>query len=470
MPDETMRGTPSDMSAPHNEDKVPLAGTGLFVEVEKDFTVSPGAADAGVRAPLGAGHGGPGEGAADTVIAGAVILDYWGIVRADVGLREGRIVGIGRAGDPAAGPDDVDIVVGPATRMIDAAGRILTAGIIDAFVPRIGSQQVEAALAAGVTTLLASPPATPWNLAAVLAIAGDLPVNLALPAAGGASSRSALAKQVAAGAPGLVLDAGREALAAIDDCLAVADTFDVQLTVRTDGDSAPTLVDAIAARAGRTLHTCHVSGWSPALAKLCGLSAALPSSTLGHPGDNAPHLALLHDIGALSMIVSGSNDPGNIVATAFATAAAMKTRRGPLPEALPGNDNFRVRRYLAKVTINPAIAHGLDEWVGSIEIGKLADLALWSPTTFGVRPDMVIKLGTPVPSAGPSQSCVFVSQASLGFGAAGNRDSGHVLLPVRNTRSVSKESMVHNSALPVVEVDPATGALRIDGEPLVTLA
>jgi urease subunit alpha len=304
----------------------------------------------------------------------------------------------------------------------------------------------------------------------VLAIAGDLPVNLALPAAGGASSRSALAKQVAAGAPGLVLDAGREALAAIDDCLAVADTFDVQLTVRTDGDSAPTLVDAIAARAGRTLHTCHVSGWSPALAKLCGLSAALPSSTLGHPGDNAPHLALLHDIGALSMIVSGSNDPGNIVATAFATAAAMKTRRGPLPEALPGNDNFRVRRYLAKVTINPAIAHGLDEWVGSIEIGKLADLALWSPTTFGVRPDMVIKLGTPVPSAGPSQSCVFVSQASLGFGAAGNRDSGHVLLPVRNTRSVSKESMVHNSALPVVEVDPATGALRIDGEPLVTLA
>jgi urease subunit alpha len=354
--------------------------------------------------------------------------------------------------------------------MIDAAGRILTAGIIDAFVPRIGPQKIEAALAAGVTTLLGSPPATPWNLAAALAIAGDLPVNLALPAAGGASSRSALAKKVAAGAPSLVLDAGRDGLAAIDDCLAVADAFDVQLTVRTDGGSAPALVDAVAARAGRTLHACHGGGWSSTLAKLCGLSAALPSSALGHPGDNAGHLALLHDIGALSMIVSGSNGSGNIVATAFRAADAMRALRGPLPEALPGNDNFRVRRYLAKVTINPAIAHGLDEWVGSVEIGKLADLVLWSPATFGIRPDLVIKLGTPVPSAGPSQSRVFVSQASLGFGVASNRDSGHVLLPVRNTRSISKESMVHNSALPVVEVDPATGALRIDGEPLVTPA
>jgi urease subunit alpha len=469
MPDETMRGTPSDMSAPNLEDKVRLAGTGLFVEVEKDFTARPGDASGSTPDPMGCFPRGPGEGAADTVIAGAVILDYWGIVRADVGLREGRIVGIGRAGDLATGPD-VDMVVGPATRVIDAAGRILTAGIIDAFVPRIGPQKIEAALAAGVTTLIAGPHATPWNLAAVLAAAGDLPVNLALPAAGGAPSRSALARQVAAGAPGLALDAGRDGLAAIDDCLAVADAFDVQLAVRTDGGCAPALVDAVAARAGRTLHACHDSGWSPALAKLCGLSAALPSSVLGHPGDAAGHLALLHDLGALSMIVSGSTGSANVLATAFGVADAMRALRGLLPEALPGNDNFRVRRYLAKVTINPAIAHGLDEWVGSIEIGKLADLVLWSPAAFGVRPDMIIKLGTPLPSAGLSQSCIFVSQAALGFGVAGNRDSGHMLLPVRNTRSISKESMVHNSALPVVEVDPETGALRIEGEPVAALA
>jgi urease subunit alpha len=463
MPDETARGTLPDMSGPASGDKVRLADSGLFVAVEKDFTVPPAGGE-----PSGRPRQGPGESAADTIIRHALVVDYWGIVRADVGLKDGRIVGIGRAG--------IDIVVGPATAVIDAAGRILTAGAIDAFVPVIGPRQAAAALSSGVTTLLGGPPTgsapATWQLSDLIATAGA--VNLAFSADGRISPSSALAEQIAAGAAGLWLDAaGPAPLAVIDTCLAVADAHDVPLTIRTDSAGAAGLADTVAPLDRRVVHVCHDDGvGSPGMARLCGLPNVLPSSPVAHPGaDAAPEILpatlhdMLHDIGALSLIVSGSAGGGDIIAAAFRMAAAMKARRGWLPEDDAGSDNVRVRRYLAKVTINPAIAHGLDEWVGSIEIGKLADLVLWSPATFGVRPDMVIRLGAVVTGAttAPRSAVTFVSQASLALGIADSLP-GHTLLPVRNTRSISKESMVHNSALPAVEIDPATGAVRLDGE------
>jgi urease subunit alpha len=466
MPDETARGTLPDMSGPASGDKVRLADSGLFVAVEKDFTVPPAGGE-----PSGRPRQGPGESAADTIIRHALVVDYWGIVRADVGLKDGRIVGIGRAG--------IDIVVGPATAVIDAAGRILTAGAIDAFVPVIGPRQAAAALSSGVTTLLGGPPTgsapATWQLSDLIATAGA--VNLAFSANGRISPSRALAEQIAAGAAGIALDAGRPALpAVIDTCLAVADTHDVPLTIRTGSAGAAGLADTVAPLDRRVVHVCHDDGvGSPGMARLCSLPNVLPSSPVAHPdADAAPQILpaalpqILHDIGALSLIVSGSAGGGDIIAAAFRVAAAMKARRGRLPEDDAGSDNVRVRRYLAKVTINPAIAHGLDEWVGSIEIGKLADLVLWSPATFGVRPDMVIRLGAVVTGATSAPDAMrsavtFVSQASLALGIADGLP-GHTLLPVRNTRSISKESMVHNSALPAVEIDPATGAVRIDGE------
>jgi urease subunit alpha len=489
------------------------------------------------------------EGAVDTVITNAVIIDYWGIVKADIGLVAGRIKAIGKAGNPDIQPG-VDIIIGPGTEIIAGEGKIITAGGIDAHIHFICPQQVEEAVASGITTMVGggTGPATgtaattctpgPFHLARMLQAAEAFPVNLAFAGKGNASHPAALEEMVRAGASSLKLheDWGTTP-AAIDCCLSVADRFDVQVMLHSDTLNESGFVeDTIAAFKGRTIHAFHTEGagggHAPDIIRLAGFENVLPSSTnptrpytvntldehldmlmVCHHLDPAipEDIAfaesrirketiaaedILHDLGALSMISSDSQAMGRVgevIIRTWQTAHKMKVQRGSLKGDLAA-DNARVKRYIAKYTINPAIAQGMSQEIGSVEVGKLADLVVWSPAFFGVKPDLVLKAGSIVMAAmGDPNASVPTPQpvhyrpmfgaygralieSSLLFvsGAAMDADLGRALglmrrlAPVCNTRSgIGKKSMIHNAATPFIEVDPETYEVRADGELLI---
>ncbi|ARW10638.1 urease subunit alpha [Acetobacter ascendens] len=534
---------------PTTGDRVRLADTALLVEVEKDFTIYGEEARFGggktIRDGMGQSQLSRAQGAVDTVITNALIVDHWGIVKADVALRDGRIATIGKAGNPDIQPG-VDIIIGPGTEIIAAEGKILTAGGIDSHIHYICPQQIEEALSSGITTMLGggTGPATgtaattctpgPWHLARMLQAADAFPVNLAFAGKGNASCPEALEEMVRAGASCLKLheDWGSTP-AAIDCCLSVADHMDVQVMIHTDTLNESGFVeDTIAAFKGRTIHAFHTEGagggHAPDIIRVAGLPNVLPSSTnptrpytVNTLDEHLDMLMVCHhldpqipediafaesrirretiaaedifqDMGVLSMMSSDSQAMGRVGEVplrTWQTAHKMKLQRG----ALSGDgaaDNNRVKRYIAKYTINPAIAHGLAHEVGSIAVGKLADLVLWEPAFFGVKPEMVIKGGaivyammgdpnasipTPQPVHGRMMfggyggalthtSLTFVSQAAL------EDDLGHKLKlqrklsAVSNTREgIGKCSMIHNDAMPHIEVDPETYEVRADG-------
>jgi len=551
MPYKISRAHYAEMFGPTTRDRLRLADTDLIIEVEKDFTTYGEEVKFGggkvIRDGMGQSQRSRGEGAVDTVITNALIVDHWGIVKADVGLKDGKIAGIGKAGNPDVQPG-VDIIIGPGTEAIAGEGKILTAGGIDGHIHFIAPQQIEESLNSGVTTMIGggTGPATgtnattvtpgPWHLARMIQAADSFAVNLGFTGKGNASLPRALEEQIEAGAMGLKLheDWGTTP-AAIDACLTVADAFDVQVMIHTDTLNESGFVeDTIRAFKGRTIHAYHTEGagggHAPDIIKVASLPNVLPSSTnptrpytkntldehldmlmVCHhldPGivedvafaesrirrETIAAEDILHDMGALSMIASDSQAMGRVgevIIRTFQTAHKMRVQRGRLNEESGNNDNFRVKRYMAKVTINPAIAHGIDEWVGSVEVGKLADLVLWSPAFFGIKPDLVIKLGTiaaapmgdpnaSIPTPQPvhyrpmfgafgksatRSSVTFVSRAALATGIADKLGVERTLLPVHNTRgAISKESMIHNSALPKIEVDPETYEVRADGE------
>jgi len=539
----------ADMYGPTVGDRVRLADTELFIEVERDLTTYGEEVKFGggkvIRDGMGQSQRSQAEGAVDTVITNALILDHWGIVKADVAVTDGRIAAIGKAGNPDVQPG-VDILIGPGTEIIAGEGRILTAGGIDCHIHFICPQQVEEALASGITTMVGggTGPATgtaattctpgPWHMARMLQAAEDLPVNLAFTGKGNASRPAALEEMIRAGASSLKLheDWGTTP-AAIDCCLAVADRFDVQVMIHTDTLNESGFVeDTIAAFRGRTIHAFHTEGagggHAPDIIKVAGLPNVLPSSTnptrpytantldehldmlmvCHHLDPSIPEDVafaesrirretiaaedILHDLGALSMISSDSQAMGRVgevIIRTWQTAHKMKQQRG----SLPGDgaaDNARAKRYVAKYTINPAIAQGLSSEVGSIEVGKLADLVLWSPAFFGVKPELVIKggsivmaqMGDPnasIPTPQPVHSrpmfgafggalaanCIsFLSGAALEAEIGRTLGLARRLAAVSNTRAgISKASMVHNSATPVIEVDPETYEVRADG-------
>ncbi|MBJ7492720.1 MAG: urease subunit alpha [Synechococcales cyanobacterium SupBloom_Metag_052] len=555
MPYRIDRRTYAETYGPTTGDRLRLADTELILEVEKDFTSYGDEVKFGggkvIRDGMGQAQTSRADGAVDTVITNALILDWWGIVKADIGLRDGRICAIGKAGNPDI-TDGVDIIVGPGTEAIAGEGHIVTAGAIDTHIHFICPQQIETALASGVTTLLGggTGPATGTNattctpgafhLARMLQAAEGLPVNLGFFGKGNASTPAALEEQIRAGACGLKLheDWGTTP-AAIDCCLSVADQFDVQVCIHSDTlNEAGFVEDTIRAIAGRTIHTFHTEGagggHAPDIIRICGESNVLPSSTnptrpytrntleehldmlmvCHHLDPRIPEDVafaesrirretiaaedILHDIGAFSIIASDSQAMGRVgevIIRTFQTAHKMKVQRGALPEdaAGPGggrNDNSRLKRYIAKVTINPAIAHGVDSQVGSVEVGKLADLVLWKPGFFGVKPELVIKGGSivwaqmgdanaSIPTPGPvhgrpmfasfgkalAPSCLtFVSQASLEADLPRKLGLSRLCVPVQNTRGIGKAAMRNNSALPKVEVDPQTYEVFADGE------
>ncbi|MBI2718438.1 MAG: urease subunit alpha [Rhizobiales bacterium] len=544
------RATYAAMYGPTVGDRVRLADTELTIEVEKDFTVYGEEVKFGggkvIRDGMGQSQVTRAAGAMDTVITNALIVDHWGIVKADVGLCNGRIAAIGKAGNPDT-QDSVSIVIGPGTEVIAGEGKILTAGGIDAHIHFIAPQQIEDALCSGITTMLGggTGPAHgtlattvtpgPWHLARMIEAADAFPMNLGFMGKGNASLPEALEEQILAGACGLKLheDWGTTP-AAIDNCLNVADTHDVQVAIHTDTLNESGFVEAtIAAFKGRTIHTFHTEGagggHAPDIIKVAGLANVLPSST--NPtrpytiNTIAEHLDMLmvchhlspripediafaesrirketiaaedilHDLGAFSMISSDSQAMGRVgevIIRCWQTAHKMKLQRGPL-KGDGGNDNLRVRRYVAKYTINPAIAHGVAHEVGSIEVGKRADLVLWNPAFFGVKPDMVLlggsiaaaPMGDPnasIPTPQPvhyrpmfasfgrmrtNSSVTFVSKAAADAGLAARLGVAKALVPVFNTRGgISKASMIHNSATPTIEVDPETYEVRADGE------
>ncbi|MCX5942405.1 MAG: urease subunit alpha [Cyanobacteria bacterium] len=555
MPYRIDRRTYAETYGPTTGDRLRLADTELILEVEKDFTSYGDEVKFGggkvIRDGMGQAQTSRADGAVDTVITNALILDWWGIVKADIGLCDGRICAIGKAGNPDI-TDGVDIIVGPGTEAIAGEGHIVTAGAIDTHIHFICPQQIETALASGVTTLLGggTGPATGTNattctpgafhLARMLQAAEGLPVNLGFFGKGNASTPAALEEQIRAGACGLKLheDWGTTP-AAIDCCLTVADQFDVQVCIHSDTlNEAGFVEDTIRAIAGRTIHTFHTEGagggHAPDIIRICGESNVLPSSTnptrpytrntleehldmlmvCHHLDPRIPEDVafaesrirretiaaedILHDIGAFSIIASDSQAMGRVgevIIRTFQTAHKMKVQRGVLPEdaAGPGggrNDNSRLKRYIAKVTINPAIAHGVDSQVGSVEVGKLADLVLWKPGFFGVKPELVIKGGSiawaqmgdanaSIPTPGPvhgrpmfasfgkalAPSCLtFVSQASLEADLPRRLGLSRLCVPVQNTRGIGKAAMRNNSALPKVEVDPQTYEVFADGE------
>ena len=540
----------ADMFGPTTGDRVRLADTDLIVEVERDLTTYGEEVKFGggkvIRDGMGQSQASQAQGAVDTVITNALIIDHWGIVKADVAICNGRIGRIGKAGNPDVQPN-VDIVIGPGTEIIAGEGKILTAGGIDSHIHFICPQQVDDAIAAGITTLIGggTGPATgtaattctpgPWHLARMLQAAEGLPVNLAFAAKGNASRPAALEEMIRAGAACLKLheDWGTTP-AAIDCALSVADRFDVQVMIHTDTLNESGFVeDTIAAFQGRTIHAFHTEGagggHAPDIIKVAGLPNVLPSSTnptrpytantldehldmlmVCHHLDSAipedvafaesrirkETIAaedILHDLGALSMMSSDSQAMGRVgevIIRTWQTAHKMKTQRGALPGDGDGNDNARIKRYIAKYTINPAIAQGMANEIGSIEAGKLADLVLWSPAFFGVKPDLVIKggsiacapMGDPnasIPTPQPVhyrpmfgaigralvESCItFISAAALDAGVAHAFKLQRRLVPVANTRGgIGKHSMIHNDATPVIEVDPETYEVRADG-------
>jgi urease subunit alpha len=543
----------AEMFGPTTGDRVRLADTGLIVEVEKDYTLAAGTY--GEEVKFGGGktiRDGMGQSqrlakdVADTVITNALIIDHWGIVKADIGLKQGRISGIGKAGNPDVQPG-VDIIIGPGTEIIAGEGNIITAGGIDTHIHFICPQQIEEALMSGVTTMLGggTGPATgtfattctpgPWHIHQMLKSAESFPMNLGFQGKGNASLPGALDEQIEAGAYGLKLheDWGTTP-AAIDNCLSVAERHDVQITIHTDTLNESGFVeDTIAAFKGRTIATFHTEGagggHAPDIIKCAGLSNVLPSSTnptmpytvntidehldmlmVCHHLDAsiAEDLAfaesrirretiaaedILHDVGVFSMMSSDSQAMGRVgevIIRTWQTADKMKQQRGTLPEDNARHDNFRVKRYIAKYTINPAITQGISHEVGSVEVGKLADLVVWKPAFFGVKPSLILKGGaiaaaamgdpnasipTPQPvhyrpmfagyGAAMNATCVtFVSQAALDLGVPDKLGLQRRAVAVKNTRKIGKADMVHNSGTPKIEVDAQTYEVRADGQ------
>jgi urease subunit alpha len=556
MTQRISRAAYAGMFGPTKGDRVRLADTELFIEVEEDRTTYGEEVKFGggktIRDGMGQSQRTRAEGAVDTVITNALIVDHWGIVKADIGIRDGRIHAIGKAGNPDVQPG-VDIVIGPGTEAIAGEGKILTAGGIDAHIHFICPQQIEEALGSGITTMLGggTGPATgtaattctpgPWHIGRMLQAAEAFPMNLGFFGKGNASRPGALSEQVFGGACGLKLheDWGTTP-SAIDTCLSVADDLDVQVAIHTDTLNESGFVeDTIAAFKSRTIHAFHTEGagggHAPDIIRLCGEANVLPSSTnptrpytvntidehldmlmVCHHLDAkvAEDVAfaesrirketiaaedILHDLGAFSMIASDSQAMGRVgevIIRTWQTADKMKRQRGRLAEETGDNDNLRVRRYIAKYTINPAIAHGMAGEVGSVEVGKLADLVLWSPAFFGVKPALVLKggsialaaMGDPnasIPTPEPvhnrpmfaafgrslvESAVLFVSQAALEESLGQRLGLSRPLLAVSNTRGgISKASMVLNDATPVIEVDAETYEVRADGE-LLTCA
>jgi urease subunit alpha len=538
----------ADMYGPTVGDRVRLADTALWLEVEEDRTIY------GEEVKFGGGkviRDGMGQSqrlraeVADTVITNALIVDWWGIVKADIAIRDGRIAAIGKAGNPDIQPG-VNIVIGASTEVIAGEGSIVTAGGIDTHIHFICPQQIDEALASGVTTMIGggTGPATgtnattctpgAWHLANMLKSAEAFPMNLGFTGKGNSSNPEALAEQVRAGAIGLKLheDWGTTP-AAIDTCLGVADRFDVQVAIHTDTLNESGFVETtIAAFGDRTIHTYHTEGagggHAPDIIRVCGLPNVLPSSTnptrpytvntidehldmlmvchhldAAIPEDVAfaesrirrETIAaedILHDIGAFSMMSSDSQAMGRVgevILRCWQTAHKMKVQRGALAGDGARNDNMRIKRYVAKYTINPAITHGIAHEVGSVEVGKLADLVLWKPAFFGVKPSLVVKggqivlaaMGDPnasIPTPQPVHyrpqfgafgralaDCAvsFVSQAALEAGLPGQLGLSRRALAVRGMRSLRKTDLIHNSAMPRIEVDPQTYQVRADG-------
>src|SRR3984885_11681178 len=556
MPSTMSRSVYADMFGPTTGDRVRLADTDLIIEVEKDFTVYGEEVKFGggkvIRDGMGQSQITNKQGAVDTVITNALILDHWGIVKADVGLKDGLISAVGKAGNPDIQPG-VTIIIGPGTEVIAGEGKILTAGGFDTHIHFICPQQVEEALMSGVTSMLgggtgpaAGTNATtctpgPWHIARMIQAADAFPMNLGFAGKGNASLPDALEEQVKAGACALKLheDWGTTP-AAIDCCLSVADDYDIQVMIHTDTLNESGFVeDTIKAFKGRTIHAFHTEGagggHAPDIIKVAGLANVLPSSTnptrpftrntidehldmlmVCHHLDPliAEDLAfaesrirketiaaedILHDIGALSMMSSDSQAMGRlgeVIIRTWQTADKMKKQRGRLREEKGDNDNARAKRYIAKYTINPAIAHGVAKHIGAVKKGKLADLVLWSPAFFGVKPECIIKggsivaapMGDPnasIPTPQPvhyqpmfaafgksltASSVVFSSKAAVASGLARKLGIDKKLYAVENTRGgISKKSMIHNGATPKIEVDPETYEVRADGE-LLTCA
>jgi urease subunit alpha len=551
MPARISRTAYAQMFGPTTGDKVRLADTELFIEVEKDFTTYGEEVKFGggkvIRDGMGQSQMSRAQGAVDTVITNALIVDHTGIYKADIGLRDGRIHAIGKAGNPDTQPD-VTIIVGPGTEAIAGEGKILTAGGFDAHIHFICPQQIDEALMAGMTTMLGggTGPAHgtlattctpgPWHIGRMIQSFDAFPMNIGLSAKGNASLPAALEEMVLGGACALKLheDWGTTP-AAIDCCLTVADEYDVQVMIHTDTLNESGFVEnTVAAFKDRTIHAFHTEGagggHAPDIIKVCGLPNVIPSSTnptrpytvntiaehldmlmvCHHLSPSIPEdiafaesrirketIAaedILHDIGAFSIISSDSQAMGRIgevIIRTWQTADKMKRQRGSLPQETGDNDNFRVRRYIAKYTINPAIAHGLSKEIGSIEVGKRADLVLWNPAFFGVKPDMVLiggmiaaaPMGDPnasIPTPQPvhmrpmfgafgkavtNSSVTFVSQAALDAGLQTRLGVDKAMVAVSNTRGgIGKRSMILNDAMPHVEVDPETYEVRADGE------
>ncbi len=546
------RSTYAQMYGPTVGDKVRLADTALLIGIEKDYTIHGEEVKFGggkvIRDGMGQSQATRAEGAMDTVITNAVILDHSGIVKADVGLRNGRIAAIGKAGNPDT-QDGVTIVIGPSTEIIAGEGRILTAGGIDSHIHFIAPQQIEEALYSGITTMLgggtgpahgtlATTCTGAWHTERMIEAADAFPMNLGLFGKGNASLPAALEEIILSGACGLKLheDWGTTP-AAIDCCLSVADQYDVQVAIHTDTLNESGFVEAsIAAFKGRTIHTFHTEGagggHAPDIIRVASLPNVLPSSTnptrpytvntvaehldmlmvCHHLSPRIPEDVafaesrirketiaaedILHDIGAFSMISSDSQAMGRVgevIIRCWQTAHKMKVQRGTLPGD-GETDNERAKRYVAKYTINPAIAHGIAHEVGSVEVGKRADLVLWSPAFFGIKPEFVLlggsiaatPMGDPnasIPTPQPvhyrpmfasygklrtNSSVTFVSEASLQAGLRDRLGTAKAMVAVKNTRGgISKASMVRNQATPHIEVDPETYEVRADGELLV---
>ena len=551
----------AEMFGPTVGDRVRLADTDLVIEVEQDFTLRAGGYGEEVkfgggktirdgmaqsqRTRDGSGSGAQAGGAVDTVLTNALIVDHWGIVKADIGLKDGRIVAIGKAGNPDTQPG-VDIVIGPGTEIISCEGNIVTAGGIDTHIHFIAPQQIEEALTSGVTTMIGggTGPATgtfattctpgAWNLERMLQAADAFPMNLGFLGKGNASLPDALHEQINAGAIGLKLheDWGTTP-AAIDNCLNVAEATDTQVAIHTDTLNESGFVeDTVAAFKGRTIHTFHTEGagggHAPDILKVVGEANVLPSSTnptrpytintldehvdmlmVCHHLDPAiaEDLAfaesrirretiaaedILHDLGAISMFSSDSQAMGRVgevIIRTWQTAHKMKQQRGKLPGDSDRHDNFRAKRYIAKYTINPAIAHGISHEVGSIEVGKWADLVIWKPAFFGIKPAVILKggfiamaaMGDPnasIPTPQPVHyrpmfgafggalargSLTFVSQAGLSAGIGARFGLHKTLSAVKNIRNIGKRHMIHNDYAPRMEVDAQTYAVRADG-------
>ena len=547
MPNKMNRAAYAQMFGPTVGDRVRLADTDIVIEVEKDYTTYGEEVKFGggkvIRDGMGQSQRSRKDGAVDTVITNALILDHWGIVKADIAIRDGRIAAIGKAGNPDVQPN-ITIVIGPGTEVIAGEGKIVTAGGIDTHVHYICPQQIEEALCSGLTTMMGggTGPAVgtnattctpgPWHIQRMLEAADGFPMNLGFFAKGNASSPAGLVEQIEAGACGFKLheDWGTTP-AAIDCCLSVADDMDVQVLIHTDTLNESGFVEnTIAAFKGRTIHSFHTEGagggHAPDIIKVCGEPNVIPASTTPtrpftvntldealdmlmvthHLDRRIPEDVafaesrirketiaaedILHDLGALSIMSSDSQAMGRVgevIIRTWQTADKMKKQFGHLGDEKGKNDNFRARRYVSKYTINPAIAQGISTYIGSIEIGKLADICIWDPAFFGVKPDMVLKSGTiaaaimgdpngSIPTPQPQyyrpmfgafgrslteSSVTFVSQALLDKGET--LTLAKKLLPVSNTRKIGKRSMILNNATPHMEVNPETYEVRADG-------